>query len=203
MWPLTASQHLREHLRVPETRALLEPVLEKVRLDEFLDIYWPIDTDERGRRTAYEDLGDMLRHAERLLLGEFVDLPIHRADLHARQIQVITLAISDLLHPDKMREPRKASHAYNDLARRRLATWFWAATFTPELRLTGSHVEDEARALAKWVRSTDPVNGASLPEVVAKLQVPPVTWLHDVSYSHRDWKYRAVLALLARENRTY
>jgi hypothetical protein len=145
----------------------------------------------------------MLRHAERLLLGEFVDLPIHRADLHARQIQVITLAISDLLHPDKMREPRKASHAYNDLARRRLATWFWAATFTPELRLTGSHVEDEARALAKWVRSTDPVNGASLPEVVAKLQVPPVTWLHDVSYSHRDWKYRAVLALLARENRTY
>jgi hypothetical protein len=112
MRPITAMQVQRAKLEVPTSRPLLEPLLEHDRFHDLTAIYWLVDDeDERLKRAAYRDLGEMLRHTERLLGGEFLDEPIHSADMHARHVQVIVLAISSLLHPKKMRNPPKGVHA--------------------------------------------------------------------------------------------
>ena len=197
---ITAMQVLRAKLKVPVSRPLLEPVLQHDRFRDLEAMYWRLPAgDSRYKREAYADLGEMLRHVERLLRGEFLDAPIHGADMHARHVQVLTLAISSLLDPNKMWRPPTGSREYNDLARRRIAKWFWAATFR-RLRLNNGSVQAEAEALVEWARSGPSQPSASPPTVVAEMRPPPIEWLDEISYGRKDWRYWAVLALLARND---
>jgi hypothetical protein len=181
--PWTAESALREKLAVRNTRPLLAPLLEKDALKRFIRIYWD---DDRRKRDAFRDLGDML------LQGEAVAKPLHPSPIHAGHVQVLTLAIGDLLHPRKMYSPRSASKEYNDLARRRLLAWYWAATFQ-ELRLSDAQMVEEAKGLAAWARNPS----SEAPALIATLVTDVVGPLDAITYSRRTWRYWAVLALLA------
>jgi hypothetical protein len=76
-----------------------------------------------------------------------------------------------------MKLPRRACRAYNDRARRRLARWFWAATFTPQFVLSPTDVQEEARTLAEWIQAAGPSGGVQPPEVVIACKAPDLTWL--------------------------
>ena len=139
--------------------------------------------------------------AERLLLGEFIDAPIHRPDRHAAHLAVMVLALSGMLHPDKTRLPQRASRVYNDVARRRLAAWFWSATFAEKERPSQEWVAAQAEALLAWVRTPSSSSIDARPPLVTSLKVPAADWLDTISYRKRsDWRYKAVFAWLARRD---
>jgi hypothetical protein len=56
----------------------------------------------------------------------------------------------------------------------------------------------EADGLASWAVAAGSID--CTPPIVANIRVPAIDWLDTVTYKRKDWRYRAVLALLARND---
>jgi len=174
-------------------RPILQPLVsDRQYLEELVELERRVD-DTRAKRVVYSDIATILGQVERLLLGEYVARPIRSTTMHVRQLQVMALAVGALLQPDKRWAPASGSERYNDSARQRIAQWFWASTFGPPQTGYGA-VQTEATALASWSEGK-----GQAPETVRRAQIPSAEWLEDVAYQD-GWRYRAVLALLARNN---
>ncbi len=145
----------------------------------------------------WEDIGRALRHTARLLWGESIRVPIRPGVTHVRQIMAMTVVVDRLLHPEKSKRPKTGSAEYHDVARQRLARWFWCATFANYGPKTTDGVYEEAtRRILPWVASKE----VEVPEVVRATTAPSVAELEGIRYGKGQWKYRAVLALLARQD---
>lgn len=119
------------------------------------------------RRDEVEDLAAALRNTTRLLWGEGVSEPVRLGQAtHVRQVQTLCVVVDRLLHPDKSKPPRTGSEEYNDVARRRLARWFWATTFKG-YNADDEELYEEALALLAWAKRDGPE-----PPAVAAVEVP-------------------------------
>lgn len=145
----------------------------------------------------WEDVGRALIHAARLLWGESVREPLRPASpAHTRQIMVLAIVLDRLLHQEKTKKPKSGSAQYHDVARRRLAQWFWCATFANYGPKTTGALYDEAMSVLAWVASRD----SEPPAVVRRATPPSMDEVRAIRHGRGAWRYNAVLALLARED---
>lgn len=149
-----------------------------------------------SKRDEFGDVGRALKYTARLLWGERVTEPLRRGQVcHDRQILVLAVALDRLLHPDKSKMPRSGSEQYTDSARRRVARWFWAATFAGYGPRDDAAVKREAEDLVAWARGQ-----GSAPNVVADVRTPAEEQIAAIPFDPGSWRHRAVVAVLARRN---
>lgn len=149
-----------------------------------------------SKRDEFEDVGRALKHTARLLWGERVPEPVRRGQIaHRRQILVMAVALDRLLHPDKSKLPKSGSERYTVVARRRVARWFWAATFTGYAPRDDTAVRYEADTLVRWACAQgDP------PDVVSRARPLSDDQIAAIRFAPQSWRHRAVVAVLARRN---
>ena len=119
--------------------------------------------------------------------------PIQAPAAHKAQPLVLASALSALVHPDKSREPKGGSTRYSDRARRRLAQWFWAATFTG-YRPPDGELEIHRDELIAW--AVEPSDAPISPEIVRRAVAPPAEEVAAWRFGSRH--HRAITALLSR-----
>lgn len=150
--------------------------------------------EERGERVSkrdeWGDLRDSLVATAQLLWAESVLQPIRSAKTHESHVEVLAIAVDRLRHPNKQVLPRSGSPDFSDSARRRLARWYWATTFSAK-RIPDSQVLPSAKALLDWA-----AGGETPPQEIKNFEPPDLAWVQGVRY-RGGWKFRAALALLS------
>lgn len=174
------------------------PSIAPVALEDFPELRRLCARSGRApsRRDEYRDVTRALLHAARLLWGERVIEPIRLGQkVHRRQVLVLAVALDQLLHPDKSRDPKHGSEQYTVVARRRAAHWFWAATFAGYAPRTEDDIGREADRLAGWARDIGPA-----PAVVEEARAPSKAKIAEIRFARRSSSHRMFTTLLARRN---